>query len=60
MTEPQARRIAEAAIAAFDARRDLQQTETRAADVRGARDQRHALSAAEAALDRAISETVQR
>lgn len=60
MTNEQARRIAEAAIAARDAGRDLHETEARGAALHTARDQRRALSAAEAELNAAITAAVER
>jgi hypothetical protein len=60
MTNEQCRSIAEAAIAARDARADLEATEARSADHQSARDQRRASAAASTALDRAIRSAVEK
>jgi hypothetical protein len=59
MTEPQARRIAEAAITLRDARNDLL-THEQQGHRQESRDGRRAVAAAQAQLDAAIDEAVER
>jgi hypothetical protein len=59
MTDSQAVRIAEAAIAVRDAAIALPECEARGAAMKNARDLRRALSVCEAELERAITTTVE-